>query len=113
MQKRRKLRISLCLPVSVARRAALTEDISDTGFCLELFQPLKPGSAVEGYVLHAERELPFRGKVVWTRAGNPMASHISLVGVRFTTVSPELRALLKLEQSRRRARFLPNPLKAQ
>ena len=102
MRNRKSLRVSLCLPVSVARRAALTEDISDTGFCLEVFQPLKPGTAVDGFVLHGESELSFKGQVMWTRAGNPMASHTSLVGVRFTSVSPGLRALLSLEQRRRR-----------
>ncbi len=102
MQNRKKPRISLCLPVSVARRAALTEDISASGFCLEVFQPLQPGTAVEGFVLQGERELPFKGQVMWSRAGNPMASLTSLVGVRFTQVSPGLRALLSLEQRRRR-----------
>ena len=102
MQNRKNVRVCLCLPVSVARRAALTEDISDTGFCLEVFQPLKPGTAVEGFVLQGERELSFKGQVMWSRAGNPMASHVSRVGVRFTSVSPGLRALLSIEQRRPR-----------
>ena len=105
MPDRRESRTSLRLPVSVARRAAaLTADISDSGFCLELFQPMRTGAEVDGFVLHGERELAFKGEVAWTQAGNPMASHYSRMGVRFTWVSPGLRALLSIEQRRQRGR---------
>lgn len=103
--RNRESRTSLRLPVSVARRAAaLTADISDNGFCLELFQPMRIGAEVDGFVLHGDRELTFKGEVAWARPGNPMASLFGMMGVRFTWVSPGLRALLSIEQRRQRLR---------
>lgn len=101
----RESRTSLRLPVSVARQAAaLTADISDHGVCLELFQPMRIGAEVDGFVLHGDRELPFKGQVAWAKPGNPMASLFGTMGVRFTWVSPGLRALLSIEQRRQRGR---------
>lgn len=100
----RKIRTSLRLPVSVARHAALTADISDSGFCLELFQPMAVGARVDGFVLHGDRELKFRGEVAWATPGNPMASLFGTAGVKFTWVSVGLRTLLSIEQRRPGAR---------
>lgn len=82
--------------------AALTADISNQGFCLELPRTMGEGAEIDGYVLYGDRELGFRGEVTWTAPGNPQTSLWSRMGVRFTWVSPGLRALLSLEQRRRR-----------
>jgi hypothetical protein len=103
--RNRESRTSLRLPVSIARQAAaLTADISDQGVCLELFQPMRIGAEVDGFVLHGERELTFKGEVAWAKPGNPMASLFGTMGVKFTWVSPGLRALLSIEQRRQRFR---------
>ena len=103
--RNRESRTSLRLPVSVERQAAaLTADISDNGLSLELFQPMRIGAEVDGYVLHGDRELTFKGEVAWAKPGNPMASLFGTMGVRFTWVSPGLRALLSIEQRRQRFR---------
>ncbi|MCC7111506.1 MAG: PilZ domain-containing protein [Deltaproteobacteria bacterium] len=81
--------------------AALTTDISDQGFCLEAPHVLAAGSPIDGYVLHGDRELDFRGEVSWSERASPQASMWSRMGVRFSWVSPGLRALLSIEQRRR------------
>lgn len=102
MQKRQP-RTPLRLPVSVGRRAAaLTADISSGGFSLELPHSFCPGASIDGYVLHGDKELSFRGEVSWFRPADPRLSVWNELGVRFTWVSPGLRALLSLEQKRRR-----------
>ncbi len=94
---RQQLRKPVRLPVSIGRRqAALSADLSHGGFQLETTSMIAPGTAVDGYVLHGEKELAWKGVVTWARAGNPMTSVWHAVGVRFTEVSPGLRALISL-----------------
>jgi hypothetical protein len=101
MTTRRQVRTQLRLPVSLGRgMPALSADISDQGFCLEVLRPLQQGVPVEGFVLHGDKELRFHGAVAWVEPGDPQASHWSRVGIRFTAVSPGLRALLSLRQRR-------------
>ncbi len=78
--------------------AALSSDVSDSGFCLETPNPLQEGAPLDGYVLHGNKELKWRGEVAWVQLGSPMASMWHRVGVRFTWVSPGLRALLSMRQ---------------
>jgi hypothetical protein len=99
MTTRKDDRVNVRLPVSIGRRqAALSADVSDGGFRLETTSLLAVGSRVEGYVLHGDKELPWKGEVAWSKAGNPMASTWHQVGVRFTWVSPGLRALISLRK---------------
>ncbi len=99
MSTLRKKRLRLNLPVSVGRRmAAISADISPEGFCLEVMKPIPAGTLIDGYVLHGEHELTFKGEVVWREAANPQASHWSRIGVRFTEVSPGLESLLSLSK---------------
>ena len=74
----------------------MSADISATGFQLETTSVIAAGTEVEGFVLHGSKELTWRGVVAWSRTGNPMASVWHAVGVRFTNVSPGLRALLSM-----------------
>ena len=90
--------MSVRLPVSVQRSsAALTADLSNNGFCLEVpFAAFTPGREVEGYVLLGEKELTFKGRVAWFQPGNPMATIWSRAGIQLTRVSPGLRALISM-----------------
>ncbi|MFL5320019.1 MAG: PilZ domain-containing protein [Myxococcaceae bacterium] len=103
MPTARQSRTPLCLPVSVGRKmAALSTDVSTKGFCLEVMKPVAEGTPIDGYVLHGDRELDWRGEVVWVEQANPQASHWSRIGVKFTWMSPGLRALFSLEKRRRK-----------
>ena len=103
MPTRHSKRVPVRLPVSIGRKmAALSSDVSEEGFCLEVMRPLAQGSLIDGYVLHGERELEFKGTVAWVEPANPQATHWSRIGVSFTSMSPGLRALLSLEKRRKR-----------
>jgi len=91
--------MSVRLPVSIQRTsAALTADLSNNGFCLEVpFASFSPGKEIEGYVLLGEKELTFKGRVAWFHPGNPMASMWGRAGITLTRVSPGLRALISMK----------------
>ena len=91
--------MSVRLPVSIQRtNAALTADLSNNGFCLEVpFAAFTPGKEIEGYVLLGEKELTFKGRVAWFQPGNPMASMWSRAGITLTWASPGLRALISMK----------------
>ncbi len=109
MRKRREPRIPLRLPVSIDRcSAALTADLSNNGFCLEVpFAAFTPGKEIEGYVLLGEKELAFKGCVAWFHPGNPMASMWGRAGISFSSLSPGLRALISIELKRQRPKPPP------
>lgn len=98
MPSRQQKRIALRLPVSIGRRAALSADISDRGFCLESPTLHAAGAEVSGFVLHGPLELKWTGRVAWATPGNPMTSTWHKMGIEFTQVSPGLRALLSMRQ---------------
>lgn len=92
---KRSARRTLRLPVSLGGRLpAMTADVSPSGCKLQLPELFLPGSQVHGFVLQEGAELPFSGEVVWAVAGNPQLSLFSSHGIRFTRISPELKALL-------------------
>jgi hypothetical protein len=102
MARRRETRIPVRLPVSIERSAAITADLSNKGFCLEVpFASFTPGKELEGYVLLGEKELSFKGRVAWFHPGNPMASMWGRAGIELTRASPGLRALISIELKRR------------
>jgi len=78
----------------------LSADVSPGGFQLETTQLIPEGMPVEGYVLHGEKELRWRGVVAWAKPGNPMTSTWHTLGVRFTAVTPGLRALISIRTKR-------------
>lgn len=99
MDDRRQGRSTVRLPVSIHRRAAaLTADVSNEGFCLETPAVLSSGQDVSGYVLHGNKELAWSGRIHWFEAGDPMLSTWHRVGVKLSSVSPGLRALLSMTQ---------------
>jgi PilZ domain len=97
MSLRKESRSSVCLPVSIGgRSAALSADVSNSGFCLESPRLRETGELVSGYVLHGDKELTWSGRIAWVQPGNPMASTWHRLGIEFTQVSPGLRALLSI-----------------
>ncbi len=83
------------LPVFLGGRlAAVTADVSKTGFAAEMPAVFLPGSFVHGTVLVEGTEYPFRGTVKWAKAGNPLTSVRSRFGVAFSEIPAELTKLL-------------------
>jgi len=101
MANRKANRVSMCLPVSVGSKAALSADVSHSGVCLESPVPRAAGDLVSGYVLFGDKELHWTGRVKWVELGNPMASLWHRMGIEFTQVSTGLRALLSMRQRQR------------
>jgi hypothetical protein len=95
MTKRRSKRSAVRVPVSLSsrprgQRAALTSDASGDGFCLEGPTLLEPGSEISGWALDGDAELAWAGRIAWTQQGDPWHR----MGVRFTSLSPGLAAML-------------------
>ena len=73
------------LPVTLGGRlAAVTAEVSETGFSAEMMQVFLPGSKVHGTINCGDRDLAFRGVVSWAEPGHPHLSIASRFGVRFT-----------------------------
>jgi hypothetical protein len=98
MTQPRQQRVNTTFPVRLhaGRTAALSVDISSGGFCLESPSLLPTGAEVSGTVIHGPLQLAFTGRVVWSKAGGPMASTWHRMGVQLERVSPGLRALFGL-----------------
>lgn len=91
----RSTRHSRRLPVSLGGRlAAMTLNVSRSGFRIEMPQVFLPGSQVHGYVMDGVEEIPFRGEVAWAQPGNPQRSLLSVMGIRFASISERLSRLL-------------------
>ena len=114
--RRLALRRRRRLPVTLGGRlAAVTAEVSETGFSAEMGEVFVPGSAVHGTINCGDRELPFRGIVSWAEPGHPRLSIASHFGVRFTAeveglgealernVPPGRPPLLRPRTGRRRA----------
>ncbi len=102
--QRQTLRRSHRLPLSLGRRLpALTADVSRGGFCAELPQVFMPGSKVDGFFLHADKEIAFRGTVAWAKPGNPQLSVFSQIGVTFDSLPEGLKPLFKSLEKRPKA----------
>ena len=67
---------------------AVTVDLHRHGFCAEMPGVFLPGSEVHGTLGLEEGEVPFRGRVVWARPGDPRACTRSRFGIRFTAIGP-------------------------
>jgi hypothetical protein len=84
------------LPVTLGGKlAAVTAEVSATGFSAEMAQVFLPGSVVHGTINCGDRDLPFRGIVSWAEPGHPRLSISSRFGVRFTGEVDGLAELLE------------------
>ncbi len=103
MKKRQTLRRSIRLPLSLGRRLpGLSADVSRGGFQVEMPQVFLPGSAVDGYFLVDDTEVPFSGTVTWALAGNPQASVYSKMGVKFDALPKLLDTVLRKRDSKKK-----------
>ncbi|RKH73473.1 PilZ domain-containing protein [Corallococcus sp. AB049A] len=70
-----------------------TRDVSESGFCAEMLQPMKAGDLVEGALLLGDEEVPFQARVMWARrsAGERTRGRC---GVRFVTIGEDFQRRL-------------------
>ena len=70
-----------------------TRDVSESGFCADMLQPMKAGDVLEGALLLGDEEVPFQGEVMWTRrsAGERTRGRY---GVRFVTIDGDFQRRL-------------------
>ncbi|RUO94501.1 PilZ domain-containing protein [Corallococcus sp. AB018] len=70
-----------------------TRDVSESGFCAEMLQPMKAGDLVEGALLLGDEEVPFQAQVMWSRrsAGERTRGRC---GVRFVTIGEDFQRRL-------------------
>jgi hypothetical protein len=92
---RRRLNVSLG-----GRLPAITADVSAGGFCAELPYVFLPGSMIHGSIAFGEREVPFKGKVTWARAGDPQMSPFCRFGVRFTEIPTDFSSFFEKPEDR-------------
>ncbi len=103
MMKRKTLRQSIRLPLSLGRRLpALSADVSRGGFQVEMPQVFVPGSKIDGYFLVGETEVSFKGTVAWAIAGNPQASLYSKMGVHFDTLPQGIQSVLRKSEGKKK-----------
>jgi hypothetical protein len=93
-EHRREARRRLRFPVTVGRSTLFTASISRGGFSTEALRVLGPGVAVEGVIRARGNEYAYSGKVIWARSGDPRMNVRGRMGIRFTSVAPELASLL-------------------
>lgn len=97
---RRRLSVSLG-----GRLPAITADVSAGGFCAELSYIFLPGAMIHGSIDLGGREVPFKGKVTWARAGDPQMNPRCRFGVRFIEVPADFRAFFEHPEDRQLVRW--------
>lgn len=70
-----------------------TRDVSASGFCADMLQPMKKGDVLEGALLLGDEEVAFQGEVMWARrsAGERTRGRY---GVRFVTIDGDFQQRL-------------------
>lgn len=91
---RRTIRHKKRIRVTVGTTPAFTADIGPGGFSAEFMRVQPPGTPVEGSIRIAGSEIGYAGEIAWAKAGAPHMSLRGRIGVRFTRLPPEARALL-------------------
>ena len=91
---RRLIRHRRRIRVTVGATPAFTADIGPGGFSAELMRVQPPGTPVQGSIRLSGREVGYAGEVAWAKPGAPHMSLRGRMGVRFTALSAEARALL-------------------
>jgi len=80
--------------VTVGTTPVFTADIGPGGFSAELMRVQPPGTLVRGSIRLSGQDVGYAGEIAWARAGAPHMALRGRIGVRFTALSPEGRALL-------------------
>jgi hypothetical protein len=86
---RRWIRVRARWRVSFDHTSAFTTDFGGGGFSAELQRVLSPGSVVEGRLHGKDCVLPFRGVVVWAKAGDAFLGIRGRMGIHFAGGTPE------------------------
>jgi PilZ domain-containing protein len=94
---RRAIRHRRRIRVTVGTTPAFTADIGPGGFSAELMRVQPPGTLVRGSILLSGQELGYAGEIAWAKAGAPHVAMRGRIGVRFTALSADARALLSAQ----------------
>jgi len=73
--------------VTLKQGPSFSVDVCAGGFCTELLRVLPPGTSVEGTILVKGAEVPFSGRVVWARSGEPHLGLKGRMGILFTHIT--------------------------
>jgi len=91
---RRSIRHRRRIRITVGTTPVFTADIGPGGFAVELMRVQAPGTAVAGSIRLNGSEVGYAGEIAWAKAGAPHMSLRGRMGVRFTKLSPEAKAIL-------------------
>lgn len=69
-------------------------DVGRGGFCTQVLRALPPGTLLEGTVHVDETKLPFAGRVIWAKSGDPHMNLMGRMGIALARGAAELDALL-------------------
>ncbi len=81
---RRDRRARRRMKVVVADTTSFTVDVSQGGFSTETMRVLPVGTHVKGTLYVGDRQVPFAGRVAWSRAGSVQLNIRGRMGIAFT-----------------------------
>jgi hypothetical protein len=81
--------------VTVSQGAAFTVDVCGGGFCALMLRAIPPGTLVEGSIQVEGQAVPYKGRVVWAKAGDVHLGVRSRVGVGFARADANLPGILQ------------------
>lgn len=91
MKKRKSPRARRRLKVMVADVTSFTVDISPGGLSTESARVLPAGTPVRGTLHAGEKQIPFAGRVAWSKPGNLTFNVRGKMGIEFDRPIEELR----------------------
>jgi hypothetical protein len=94
---RRSIRHRRRIRVTLGTTPVFTADIGPGGFSAELMRVQPPGTQVKGSIRLSGQEVGYLGEVAWAKAGAPHMSLRGRMGIRFTALPAEARALLSAQ----------------
>lgn len=94
---RRSIRHRRRIRVTLGTTPVFTADIGPGGFSAEFMRVQPPGTPVTGSIRLSGREIDYAGEIAWAKAGAPHMALRGRMGVRFTTLPAEARAILSAQ----------------
>lgn len=76
--------------VRLERNVCFTVDVSRGSCCVEVLRVVAPGTEVEGTIDVRGKAVPFGGRVLWAKAGDPYHGLRGRMGVLFTSIDVTL-----------------------
>jgi hypothetical protein len=80
--------------VFTTRGILFTLDVGQGGFCAQVLRVLPPGTSLEGNFHVDDSNLPFSGRVVWAKGGDPHLNVRGKMGIAVVHGAAELEAVL-------------------